>query len=183
MPTIPNLLVFIIATSIIFIGGLFVILSAKPVNSALGLLGAFLGVAVFYMQLEAHFLAAVQVIVYASAVVILFLFVIMLVGETDSDKPKVFYLIPVGLLTVVFIFMAVNYNLIEGKTKQTSNNGSSVNELAYALFTTNAWPFVILVGLLVASVVGAVALVSKTEENVAKNVKNSGVTKSGEVSK
>jgi NADH-quinone oxidoreductase subunit J len=171
MPSIPNLLIFAIATGIIIIGALFVVLNKKPINSALGLLGTFLGITVFYMQLEAHFLAAVQVIVYASAVVILFLFVIMLVGDTEEDKPRFEFVLPVFFIAVLLVIMAQKYNLIEGKPTQISKNSSSINDLAYSLFTTYAWPFVMLVGLLVASVVGAVALVNKTEENVERAAK------------
>lgn len=61
-----------------------VVLNRHPIYSALYLVITFLGLAVFYLQLYAPFLAAVQVIVYAGAIMVLFLFVIMLVG---GDRP------------------------------------------------------------------------------------------------
>lgn len=61
-----------------------VVVNRHPVHSALYLVLSFLGLSVFYLQLQAPFLAAVQVIVYAGAIMVLFLFVIMLLGE---DKP------------------------------------------------------------------------------------------------
>lgn len=164
LPTIPNLAVFIIATALIIVGALFVVLNKSPVNSALGLLTTFLGVAVFYVQLEAHFLAAVQIIVYASAVVILFLFVIMLVGVRDSDKPKIQSFIIVSIIFAGILILADKYNIISGKQSQVQKNNSAIDNLANVLFTHYAWPFLILTGLLVASVVGAVALVNKSEE-------------------
>ena len=61
-----------------------VVLNRHPVHSALFLVLTFLGLAMFFLQLHAPFLAAVQVIVYAGAIMVLFVFVIMLLGE---DKP------------------------------------------------------------------------------------------------
>lgn len=61
-----------------------VVINRHPVHSALYLVLTFLGLSVFFLQLQAPFLAAVQVIVYAGAIMVLFLFVIMLLGE---DKP------------------------------------------------------------------------------------------------
>jgi len=61
-----------------------VVITRHPIHSALYLVLTFLGLSVLYLQLQAPFLAAVQVIVYAGAIMVLFLFVIMLLGE---DKP------------------------------------------------------------------------------------------------
>src|SRR3954454_328077 len=79
------------------LGGAFgVILSKNPVHSALSLVGTLFGIAIHFVNLGAHFLAAVQVVVYAGAIVVLFLFVIMLLGvdqvedlETDSLSGQV----------------------------------------------------------------------------------------------
>src|SRR6186997_2227004 len=68
------------------IGGAFgVILRSNPVHAALSLILTLFGVAVHFVALEAHFLAAVQVIVYAGAIVVLFLFVIMLLGVDKAE--------------------------------------------------------------------------------------------------
>ena len=66
-------------------GALGVVLSRNPVHSALMLVMTLFGVAVLFVEQEAHFLAAVQVIVYAGAIVVLFLFVIMLLGVDQSE--------------------------------------------------------------------------------------------------
>jgi len=71
---------FIVFGVIVIAAALGVILSRKPVYSALFLLLNFATLAAFYIMLEAQFLAAVQVIVYAGAIVVLFLFVVMLIG-------------------------------------------------------------------------------------------------------
>ena len=72
--------VFAIAAVACLAGAVGVILSRNPVHSALSLVGTLFGIAVLFVAQGAHFLAAVQVIVYAGAIVVLFLFVIMLLG-------------------------------------------------------------------------------------------------------
>ena len=60
-------------------------LSSNPVHAALSLVATLFGIAVLFVAQEAHFLAAVQVIVYAGAIVVLFLFVIMLLGVDRAE--------------------------------------------------------------------------------------------------
>ena len=77
--------VFIIAAVIIMSGAIGVVLSRNPVHAALFLVETLFGVAVLFVLQDATFLAAVQVIVYAGAIVILFLFVIMLLGVDRAE--------------------------------------------------------------------------------------------------
>jgi NADH-quinone oxidoreductase subunit J len=77
-------IVFAVASLLVVASALMVVINRHPVHSALYLVLTFLGLSVFFLQLQAPFLAAVQVIVYAGAIMVLFLFVIMLLGE---DKP------------------------------------------------------------------------------------------------
>ncbi len=73
-------IVFAVAAVVILAGAVGVVLSRNPVHSALMLVMTLFGMAVLFVAQDAHFLAAVQVIVYAGAIVVLFLFVIMLLG-------------------------------------------------------------------------------------------------------
>ncbi|HRI57297.1 MAG TPA: NADH-quinone oxidoreductase subunit J, partial [Anaerolineae bacterium] len=75
-----QLLFFLILAAAAIAGALGVVLSKKPVYSALSLLVNFAVVAVLFISLQAQFVAVVQIIVYAGAIVVLFLFVIMLIG-------------------------------------------------------------------------------------------------------
>src|SRR6478752_8005361 len=84
-----ELLVFLIASSIVLIGALGVVLSRNPVHAALSLVATLFGIAVLFIAQDAHFLAAVQVIVYAGAIVVLFLFVIMLLGVDRAEDLSV----------------------------------------------------------------------------------------------
>src|SRR5881227_3236417 len=83
--------VFVVAALATLTGALGVILSKNPVHSALSLVMTLFAIAVLFVAQQAHFLAAVQVIVYAGAIVVLFLFVIMLLGvdreEAVEEEP------------------------------------------------------------------------------------------------
>lgn len=80
-------IVFIIFAAVALVGAISIIMARNTVYSAMGLLATMFSVAVLYVVLDAHFIAAVQVIIYAGAVMTLFLFVIMLVGV---DKPDAY---------------------------------------------------------------------------------------------
>ncbi len=80
-----NVIVFGISALIILGGAIGVIFSTHPVRAALSLIASFFGVAVLFVLQEAHFLALVQVVVYAGAIVVLFLFVIMLLGVDQAE--------------------------------------------------------------------------------------------------
>ncbi|MBG01883.1 MAG: hypothetical protein CL470_06385 [Acidimicrobiaceae bacterium] len=77
---------FFIAAAVVLAGGCGVVLLKNPVHAALSLVGTLFGVAIHFINLQAYFLAAVQVIVYAGAIVILFLFVIMLLGVDRAEN-------------------------------------------------------------------------------------------------
>src|SRR5919108_5720938 len=105
--------VFVVAGALSVGGALGVVLSRNPVHSALMLVMTLFGVAVLFVEQQAHFLAAVQVIVYAGAIVVLFLFVIMLLGVDRSDdlgveplrgqRPLAVVLGAIGLLEVLLL--------------------------------------------------------------------------------
>jgi NADH-quinone oxidoreductase subunit J len=80
-----ELVVFVLASAMMLIGAFGVITRRNPVHAALSLVLTLFGVAVHFVALEAYFLAAVQIIVYAGAIVVLFLFVIMLLGVDKAE--------------------------------------------------------------------------------------------------
>ncbi|MBI4884841.1 MAG: NADH-quinone oxidoreductase subunit J [Actinobacteria bacterium] len=84
-----ELFVFIVAGAMVLGGAAGVVLRSHPVHAALSLVLTLFGVAVLFVAQEANFLAAVQVIVYAGAIVVLFLFVIMLLGVDKADDLQV----------------------------------------------------------------------------------------------
>src|SRR4029077_6061796 len=86
-------LIFYVCAVAILPGALGVILAHNPVHSALFLLMTLVGVAILFVQLDAGLVAAIQVVVYARAIVVLFVFVITLLGvekEESFDEPSLF---------------------------------------------------------------------------------------------
>src|SRR5690606_7835192 len=81
-----DMITFLILAAVMVIGAVGVITLRQPIHAALALVGTLLALAVTYITLEAHFLGAIQVIVYAGAIMVLFLFVIMLLN-VDAERP------------------------------------------------------------------------------------------------
>src|ERR1700675_1148554 len=109
--TWPDILVFAAAAAVILVGAIGVVTSRNPVHAALSLVLTLFGVAVLFIEQEADFLAAVQIIVYAGAIVVLFLFVIMFLGVDRSEditveplagqRPLAFLLLGITLAGVI----------------------------------------------------------------------------------
>lgn len=111
-----ELVVFIVAGSVSLGGGLGLVLAKNPVHGALMLVMSLFGIAVLFLNQDAQFLAAVQVIVYAGAIVVMFLFVIMLLGvdqaedlsiEPVSGQRGAAVLIGAAILVLTVAFVAV----------------------------------------------------------------------------
>jgi NADH-quinone oxidoreductase subunit J len=160
--------VFAVAGAAALGGALGVILSANPVHAALSLVMTLFAVAVLFVAQEAHFLAAVQVIVYAGAIVVLFLFVIMLLGVDRSEDIRVEPLAaqrPVAFVTAGLVLLevlllartnwATGVEAVSGSLRGATSN---VEQLAQSLFTRHILAFEITSVLLVIAVVGAVML-------------------------
>src|SRR5215218_7654810 len=167
--------VFAAAAAIILGGALGVVLSPNPVHSALMLVATLFGVAVIFVQQEAHFLAAVQVIVYAGAIVVLFLFVIMLLGVDKAESLRQEHLpgqrplavigglATLGLLLVVLL--GAENPVTGGEGVAGFGDGTNVEELAHVLFSQYVFAFEITSLLLTIAVVGAVVLARRPARN------------------
>lgn len=161
--------VFTIGAVIVLSGGLGVLLSRNPVHAALFLVQTLFGVAVLFVLLEATFLAAVQVMVYAGAIVILFLFVIMLLGVDRADdlgiepiagqRPMaaVVGVSLAGLLATVLLVAVDGLTGARGGTP-LGDAGDNTRRLGEALFTDMVFAVELTAILLTVAVVGAVAL-------------------------
>ena len=167
--------VFLLAGLFIVTGALGVVLSRHPVHAALFLIQTLFGVAVEFLVVEAHFLAAIQVIVYAGAIVILFLFVIMLLGVDSAENMRVEPIIgqrPLAIITggaLLGLLLGV-INSVDSLTGIRSSKGSldavdqtgaalpNVNQLAESVFTDHVFAFEVTGLLLTVAVVGAVVM-------------------------
>lgn len=182
--------VFFVSAAIILAGGVGVIVMRNPVHSALSLVMTLFGVAVLFVDMEAYFLAAVQVIVYAGAIVVLFLFVIMLIGvDRDEDvssdpvlgqRQLALLAGAAMLLLVVIVGAAFGGDVtgtavapahpieeaveVDGVTVAPEDN---IRQLARVLFTDYVFAFEITALLLTVAVVGAVILARKPSGELA----------------
>lgn len=158
-----ELVLFIVFGIIAVAGGLAMVLHPNPVHGALGLMATMLSLAVFYVVNSGHFIAAVQVVVYAGAVMTLFLFVIMLIGVDKSENleerlPLQRQLaIGLGVAFLVLIALIGGNAWITAPKAAVEPNGS-VEAIADLLFTEWLLPFEVTTLLLIIASVGAVAL-------------------------
>jgi NADH-quinone oxidoreductase subunit J len=169
-----ELFVFVCAAAMVLGGALGVILRPHPVHAALSLILTLFGIAVLFVAQQAHFLAAVQVIVYAGAIVVLFLFVIMLLGVDRSDDLRIEPLkiqrplaVIIGLAIVGLVWTAVlsgsgdNSRAITGERSvggTLTGADPNINKLAHSLFSTYVFAFEATSLLLVIAVLGTVVL-------------------------
>ncbi len=162
-----ELVVFVLAALACLAGAVGVVVSTNPVHAALSLVGTLFGVAVLFVAQEAHFLAVVQVIVYAGAIVVLFLFVIMLLGVDRADDLRVEPLVgqrvaaavvSLGILGLIFAALESTGYEATGVAGTIDDTVPDINRLGESLFTTYLFAFEITSVLLVIAVVGAVLL-------------------------
>jgi len=157
-------------------GALGVVLARNPVHSALFLVLTLVSIAVLFLLQDAQLVAAVQIIVYAGAIVVLFLFVIMLLGVDRPDtfeeplrfqRPVALSIGAIVLAEVLFLAghrWATGTKTARGVGVSGGAFGSNIQRVAHVLFTTFLWPFEITAVLLVIAVVGSVVLARRSGE-------------------
>jgi NADH-quinone oxidoreductase subunit J len=159
-------ILFYIFAALTVLCGVLVVLNRNPINSAMFLVLAIASMAGLFVLLNAFFLAAVQVLVYAGAVIVLFLFVIMLLDlkEEQRRKIKAFGAVT-GIGSVVALglvfWQAISHSEIHAVAKEKMVAGDTIS-LGKLLFTEYALPFEILSVLLLVAMVGVI-LISKKD--------------------
>ncbi|NIR39788.1 MAG: NADH-quinone oxidoreductase subunit J [Actinobacteria bacterium] len=168
-----EVVVFLVAAALMVGGGLGVVLSRNPVHSALFLIQTLFGVAVLFVLQEAHFLAAVQVIVYAGAIVVLFLFVIMLLGVDKAEDLSVdpvagqrqvgvilgAAVTALGLVVVLVATDGLTGRVATARDRVLENSEfTDIERIGRVLFSEYALAFEITAALLTIAVIGAVVL-------------------------
>jgi NADH-quinone oxidoreductase subunit J len=165
-------IIFFLAAAVALIAALGVVLAKNPVHSALLLVSVLVAIAIIFLLQGAQLVAAVQIIVYAGAIVVLFLFVIMLLGvdrmESLHDpirlqRPAAIVLGVVALAEVLFL---AGHQWATGASSSTaplhSGHDTNIQRVAKTLFTDFLWPFEVTAVLLVAAVVGGVVLARRS---------------------
>ncbi len=168
-----EMVVFVVASAMVLAGAIGVIISANPVHAALSLVLTLFGVAVHFVALQAHFLAAVQVIVYAGAIVVLFLFVIMLLGVDEADdltiepfpiQRPLAAVVGLGIAgLVIAAVMRARDTIAEGPPLESSGD-SNIRQLAENLFQDQVFAFEFTSILLIVAVAGTALLTRKSKK-------------------
>ena len=170
-------LLFYTFAAVSVMGSLAVVLQKNPVYSVLALIGAFFGLAGLYVLLEAPFVAVVQIIIYAGAIMVLFLFVVMLLNvpredAAEWDRSHPLYrpmAVRIGAVLAVLLALELGWALsrtagLSAGVGDDTQAVSSVAELGKVLFTDYMFAFEVTSILIIASMVGAVVLARKREQ-------------------
>lgn len=169
-------IVFFVFAAIAVGFALVVILHRNPVVGAISLVASFFALAVMYVLLEAPFLAALQVIVYAGAIMVLFLFVIMLLNLQHQEEHRTH---PVqqflGWVGPAAFAMALVYYIVKVTAFQSlppTKFLSDARHIGFALFQSYILPFEMVSILLLAAIVGALQLTSRSKATNGKGTES-----------
>jgi len=169
-----DLLLFYLFAAVAVGGSLLVVGQRNPIYSVVAIVGSFCGLSGLYVLLEAPFVAVVQIIIYAGAILVLFLFTVMLLnasredaGEWDRTHPyyrpgptRVGAVLAVVLL-VQLVWAFSKLNVLSDGVGATQPAASSVRLLGRVLFTDYMFAFEVTSILIIAAMVGAVVLAGK----------------------
>jgi NADH-quinone oxidoreductase subunit J len=162
---------FYLLSAIMIISGLFVVFSRNPINSVIALIACFIAMAGHYILLNAQFLAVVHVIVYTGAIMVLFLFVIMLLNLNNATIPqktsltRISAAITGGLFFLVLI--AATRQVIEIKPLFPFNSKIGlVSEVGKSLFHEFLLPFEVSSVLFISAMIGAMMFGKKDPPKV-----------------
>jgi len=189
-----ELFVFVVAAAIVLFGAVGVVVRRHPVHAALSLVMTLFGIAVLFVAQEAHFLAAVQVIVYAGAIVVLFLFVIMLLGVDNAEdltiepfkvQRPVAAVVGAGLVTLIGLAIIVSRTATLPVVTQSDAvqsaaldpHDGNIRALARDVFSDHVLAFELTSVLLVIAVVATVMLARKPKIGELVIIETSGVAK------
>ena len=154
------------------LSALIMITRRNPISSALFLVVNFFCISVMYLMLRSQFIAIIQVLVYAGAIMVLFLFVIMLLNLQDESKltENITYkkLFAVILSLLLFSSLAItSFFTFNGKYKTMSPNAEmqgTIEAVGKQLYTIYSFPFELVSFILLAAIVGAIVLAQKKFE-------------------
>lgn len=161
---------FIIFGLLAVAGALNLLFQRHPINSALSLVVVMMSLAVLYWSLGAEFLAAAQVIVYAGAIMVLFIFVVMLLNAGEEDRThgsKIAYI--AGIPGAAAIFCLLSYVFLANRRQlgttqlggYLTSSVSNISEISHTLFTSLLLPFEVTSILILVAILGAVVLARK----------------------
>ena len=159
---VPTIIFFVLAGMCV-IGALSLIFQRHPIHSALSLIVVMVALAGLYLLMGAEFVAAVQIIVYGGAIMVLFVFVIMLLNagveeRTNLSKMAGFAGIPLAIALTGFLAAAVSRSAYASQGSQVAGAVASTKTLSMLLFQDFVYPFELTSFLILVAILGAIVL-------------------------
>lgn len=160
--SVPGAALFVVTAIFAMAGGLVTISSRRPLRAAIGLLAHIVSLAGMFLTLNAELLAALQLLVYAGAIVVLFVFVIMLIGPASEVGPVQGRITSrtLGIALTIVIVLAVSTSLayFDAPWASISDEFGTVQGLGMAVYKGALVPFEIISVTLLVAIVGAIAV-------------------------
>ena len=166
--TFPGAILFVVTAIFAMAGALFTISSKRPLRAAIGLLVHIISLAGMFLTLNAQLLAVLQLLVYAGAVVVLFVFVIMLIGPAAEVGPIQGHLVSrtlsIALTIVLVLAISTTVAYFEAPWVAVPDDFGTVEGLGMAIYKQALVPFEVISITLLVAIVGAIAIArSRTE--------------------
>ena len=167
-----TLYIFLFLSFVAIFCGMMTVLSKNPIHSVLYLIGCFFAIAGHYLLLNAQFLAIVHIIVYAGAIMVLFLFTLMLMNlneETEQHKPaiaRIGAVVAAGLLMLVLVAVLKRADTLPPAMEQNLEIGT-IQNLGKVLLDEYLFPFEFASVLFLSAMIGAVLLAKKDKVQTA----------------
>jgi NADH-quinone oxidoreductase subunit J len=158
---------FLLFATVSVITALTVVLARNPVHSALALMACFLQISAIFVLLEAPLLAVIQIFVYVGAIMVLFLFVIMMIDVREAvlqrflPRGNLPALVLVVLLGVEMLVLVLRSNRFSVTAPVAMRGGDEIRQLSTTLFADYLLPFETASVILLAALVGAIVLARK----------------------
>jgi len=166
-----EIVLFLIFGLLAVAGALNLLFQRHPINSALSLVVVMMSLAVLYWSLGAEFLAAAQVIVYAGAIMVLFIFVVMLLNAGEEDRSShgsnIAYIAGIPGAAAIFCLLSFVFLSERKQLGNTTLGGyltsavSNISDISHTLFTSLLLPFEVTSILILVAILGAVVLARK----------------------
>jgi NADH-quinone oxidoreductase subunit J len=160
-------ILFMIFAAIAVICGINLVVQTHPISSALSLVGVMGALAALYLLLGGEFIAAAQLVVYAGAIMVLFVFVIMLLNAGAEKRPEIKPLGKYLGAPLLLIFLCMMAYWVEGLMPPSSPvvfgafQGGTAAEIGRSLFTVYLLPFEVTSILILIAIIGAIVLARK----------------------
>jgi len=168
--SIGDQVVFWILAAFITFFAIFTMTRRNPVTAVMSLVATFFGLAGLYATMSAHFLAVLQVLVYAGAIMVLFIFVVMILNREEVAPLALRPLRVLGVLAAVYLFVkfvdVVAFDLPPGVPSPASDTFGTVAAVGDMLFRDFLYPFEAISVLLLVSIVGGVVISRSHQKEV-----------------